>query len=66
MGPLALTDEQLAAVRELAEPIPPHKRDEFLRLVADNLAGTLIGDGDVQRAAAAAQREVLRRKRRWP
>jgi hypothetical protein len=36
--PLALTDDELAAVMDAARPIPPRLRDEFLRDVADTLA----------------------------
>jgi hypothetical protein len=39
--PLALTDDELAAVMSAAKPIPPDRRDAFLHAVADALAASL-------------------------
>ena len=37
---LALTDRQLAFVRRGADTLPVHRRDAFLRALADRLVGT--------------------------
>ena len=57
--PLALTDDQLATLRQFATPIPPRLRDAYLRSVARRLAGKTIGDGTVHTACIAAQHEVI-------
>jgi hypothetical protein len=59
MAPIALTDAQLATLRQFATPIPPSLRDVFLRSVARRLAAVEVGDGAVHAACAAAQREVI-------
>jgi hypothetical protein len=56
---LALTDEQLAQARAVAHPIPWSQRRAYLERVAELLAGRQFGNGDVVRAAARAQRELL-------
>jgi hypothetical protein len=56
--PIALTDAQLATLRQFATPIPLRLRDAYLRSVARRLAGVEIGDGVVHAACMAAQREV--------
>ena len=67
MTPLALTDAQLAAVRDIANLIPPWRRDEYLRELAHRLRGVEIGDGSVRNVAVATMREILARAResRW-
>jgi hypothetical protein len=62
--PIALTDAQLAMLRQFATPIPRSLRDAFLRDVARRLAGVEVGDGTVHVACAAAQREVIDDARR--
>jgi hypothetical protein len=57
--PLALNDDQLELVKRVAWPIPPEKRELYLRRVARLLAGRKFSTGDVQQAAAKAQREAL-------
>jgi hypothetical protein len=57
---LRLTDQQLAALREIATPIPRALRPSFLQDVASTLSGRDFGDGDVNRAARAAARRVMR------
>ena len=57
--PLALNDEQLDVVKRCAWPIPPEKRETYLRRVARLLEGRKFTNGDVQAAAGKAQREVL-------
>ena len=57
--PLALTDDQLATLRQFATPIPPRLRDAYLRSVARRLAGKTIGDGTVHTACIGAQHEVI-------
>jgi hypothetical protein len=59
MAPIALTDDQLATLRQFATPIPPRLRDAFLRSVARRLAAVEVGDGTMHAACAAAQREVI-------
>ena len=56
---LALTDEQLTQIRAAAQPIPRAQRQAYLERVAALLSDRPFGDGDVQRAAAQAQRELL-------
>jgi hypothetical protein len=54
---IRLTDSELAAVLAAAKPIAPHRRDAFLREIADALAGLSdVGPGDVGRAIRVAQR----------
>jgi hypothetical protein len=58
MAPLALTDQQLAAVMAAAGPLPVHARDGFLQRVAELLRGhDDPGDGDVHRAICSAQKQ---------
>jgi len=59
MAPIALTDAQLATLRQFATPIPPSLRDAFLRSLGRRLATVEVGDGAVHAACAAAQREVI-------
>jgi hypothetical protein len=57
MGPIRLSDSQLAAVFEAARPWAVRDRDAFLQAVAELLqARREIGDGDVHRAVMVAQR----------
>jgi hypothetical protein len=70
-GPLALTDEQLAAVMQAAEPLAVGDRDGFLRDVAAALHGQQeLGDGTVYRTIAQVQRRyydppILSAPPRW-
>src|SRR5262245_8015278 len=64
MTPLRLTDEQLNQVMRTAAPIPPDRRDEYLRRVADQLRGSEFGDGEVYRACRAAARAIAWRLQR--
>ena len=59
--PIALTDEQLAAIIRAARPLDVHVRDSFLQEVAAMLAngGGPVGDGDVHRAIRATQRKYF-------
>jgi hypothetical protein len=59
---IPFTDAQIATLRELAAPLAPWQRREFLEIVAERLANVEIGDGSVHAAALAARREVLTRK----
>jgi hypothetical protein len=59
MMPLALTQSQLDQVMQIAQPIPPDVREDYLLLVAQALAGRKFGDGDVYRACAAAAKQVM-------
>jgi hypothetical protein len=62
MAPIALTDQQLHELRQLAEAILRPHRGEFLQRVAQLLeaCGGEIGDGAVHAAGVRAQREMLR------
>ena len=55
--PLRLTDDQLAAVLQAAEPLAIGDRGAFLQDVAAALQGQELGDGTVYRAIAQAQRQ---------
>jgi hypothetical protein len=62
--PLALSDEELAAVMQAAAPIPPRDREAFLIDVASELANyPEIGLGVIGRVTAKLQREHLIRPR---
>ena len=56
---MAFTDDQLAQIRATAQPIPWALREAYLQCVATLLSGQAFGNGDVQRAAAQAQRELI-------
>jgi hypothetical protein len=60
MTPLKLSDSAWSAVRELAVPIPVHLRSAYLDAVSSALAGVHDpDDGDIHRAACAAQKIFL-------
>jgi hypothetical protein len=55
--PIPLSDAQFAAVMAAAAPLPRQDVEGYLGLVAEQLrARPMIGDGDVHRAIAVAQR----------
>jgi len=57
MPPLALTDDEFAAVQAAAAPIHPSQRDAFLRALAVELERyPAVGPGVVHRCAAELQR----------
>ena len=56
---LRFTDEQLDQLRAAARPIPWALRQAYLERIAALLSGQRFGNGDVQRAAAQAQRELI-------
>jgi hypothetical protein len=57
MKPIRLTDSQLAQILQCAAPLPRQDVQGYLELVAEQLrARSMIGDGDVHRAVAVAQR----------
>jgi hypothetical protein len=57
MPPLALTDDEFAAVQAAAAPIHPLQRDAFLRALAVELERyPVVGPGVVHRCAAELQR----------
>jgi hypothetical protein len=60
LAPTSLSDDQLFAVMQCAEPLAPHDRSRFLNRVADLLRGHELGDGMVSRAARQAQGELFR------
>ena len=57
--PLQLTTAQLDQVMVVAQPVPLWLRGEYLTLVAAALTGRTFDDGDVHRACAVAQKQVL-------
>jgi hypothetical protein len=62
--PLALSDEELAAVMGAAKPLPARDRAAFLEDVASELAKfPEIGPGVIGRVTARLQREHLIRPR---
>jgi hypothetical protein len=63
MTPIALTDQQMAEIQDLARLVPPWRRDEFLRELASRLRDVEAGDGVVHRIAARCLRDVLARPR---
>jgi hypothetical protein len=66
MAPIALTDRQLAQIKDLARLIPPWRRDEYLHELALRLRDVEVGDGVVHRIAARCFRDVLARPRMGP
>jgi hypothetical protein len=59
MPPISLSDDEMATVWRLAEPLPRHERTAYLELVAQKLRGQGVGPGAVARAAAEAQRTLM-------
>jgi hypothetical protein len=60
MPPLALTDDELTAVMNLAAVVPIQHRDEFLKSLAEALATCPeVGPGVVFREAAKLQRGFI-------
>lgn len=58
--PLALTDDELAAIMSAAAPLQPHQRSQFLRDVVAELAKyEVVGPGIIGRVTAKLQREHL-------
>jgi hypothetical protein len=53
-APIALTDQQMLTVTEVARRLSPHLRGQYLQAVADNLRGQTIGDASVHKAAHRA------------
>ena len=52
--PLCLSDDQLSTVMRLAQPLAPHCRDAFLRILAHELRHRAdVGDGELHRRACA-------------
>jgi hypothetical protein len=58
--PLALTDSQLDTLCAFAQPLDPDLRAPFLEAVAHALRDQPLGDGEVHRVCAQAQREFWR------
>jgi hypothetical protein len=57
---MKLTDVELQIVFAAARPLPINSRDEFLRLVAQELAKyTTLGTGLVHRVTAECQRRFF-------
>ena len=58
---IALTDAQLATVKDIAARlVPPHLRQSYLRRVAELLDGQELGDGAIERAARQAANQTRR------
>jgi hypothetical protein len=56
---IKLTDEQMAALTQIAAQVPTPLRSKFLQRTADLLRGAEVGDGTLYAAARQAQRETL-------
>jgi len=59
----SMSDSQLQALCELAEPLPPESRSELLRLTAAELAGLEPGDNTLHLAARLALAKVFQGER---
>ncbi len=60
MKPLALSDDQLAAIMSAAASLPVGDRDGFLLAIADALRDQpMLGDGVVHRTIVGLQRRFL-------
>jgi hypothetical protein len=58
--PIRLSDDQLAELMRLAQPLAPPCRDAFLRILAHELRGKPdVGDGELHRIAS----DVIRANR---
>jgi hypothetical protein len=58
--PLALTDEQITTLMQLARPLLPDQRTAFLKMLATRLNGHReLGDGALYRLCRELQREVF-------
>jgi hypothetical protein len=57
--PIALSDSELQAVMDACRPLAPHRRDIFVRRVAEAIValGPKRGDGSVARAIRSVWRE---------
>jgi hypothetical protein len=66
-APIALTDEEMAAVMDAAAPLEPAHRDAFLQDIAAELAKCQeqIGPGSVYRAIREVQRRHFTPARTW-
>jgi hypothetical protein len=60
MSPIRLTDSQLETVMRAAGALNVYDRDDFLRAVAQELAGRELGDGIVGRVCAELQKRFWR------
>jgi hypothetical protein len=58
MSPIALTDAELAEVRQAALTVPLDLRGVFLQQLAEALAGKVLGTGIVHRIAYAIARDI--------
>jgi hypothetical protein len=56
---MGFTDEQLSQIKAAAQPIPRTLRETYLKHIAALLAGRQFSNGDVLRAAAQAQHELI-------
>jgi hypothetical protein len=58
--PISLTDSELTAIMDACRPLQPRDRDQFLRAVAQAIAGLPeIGPGSVHRAIAELQKRYF-------
>jgi len=53
------TDYQIKLITDLALPLQPWRRGEFLQRVAARLSARTVGDGELYRQALAMQRAML-------
>jgi hypothetical protein len=59
MAPIALTDHQMAEVRQAAATLPRDPRPVFLERLALELRGKDLGDGMVHRTARRVARALI-------
>jgi hypothetical protein len=59
MTPIALTDRQMAELRQAAETVPYELRERYLERVAARLRGQDLGDGVIHRVAFEVAREMI-------
>jgi hypothetical protein len=49
--PIALTNQQMLTVTEVARRLSPHLRGQYLQIVANLLSDVVVGDASVQATA---------------
>ena len=57
--PLRLTDAQLTTIMQLSRPLQPAQRRIFVEMIAAQLNGHEVGDGQLYRICRELQRQVL-------
>jgi hypothetical protein len=58
--PIALTDDQITSIMQLAAPLSPADRVRFLQLIAERLRNQDdVGDGSISRLCRELQRQFF-------